>query len=400
MLNNNIIQYKRNQGNSVVYCMVDNSHTLPGRAKQVIKNIADFTVSNLYIKGIDLLQGEDENILLTQACELKYKHAVVFNIGTEFINGSTFFQEIQKITATDYFLAGHILDRKDAYYELHHQCYLVNLEQYSKLGSPNIGSQELGVRHRQERPWRSVDNWHDDYTPVWVSGGDQLAEYNHKCHGWNILKIAFDEDLPVVVFDADIRNSKIHHYPESTTAFNKSLQWLYFRYNHCANDFVHTSNTDTEHPIGDLDIEQIVIPASGVNYVNDSVDIVVYDYNQKALDFWAKQFPNCKFKKIDLLGEEFEVADLFDVSKRTFLNLSNIFCYEGTCAFTDLEYRVFKENQLLRKLQEQCPNVFVNFTNRAAMGFAGDLKLWGYARDFQLTDITTLTKPTYWFSCR
>lgn len=380
--------------------MVDNSHTLPGRTKQIIKNIADFTISNLYIKGIDLLQGENEDSLLNYACELNYNHAVVFNIGTEFINGSNFFKEIERLTAGDYFLAGHVLDRKDAYYELHHQCYLVNLNVYQKLGKPNVGLQELGASHQQECPWRSPDNWHDDYTPLWVSGGDTRVSYSHKCHGWNILKTAFDNDLPVLVFDETLRQNKIHHYPESADAFNKSLQWLYFRYNYCSNDFVHTANTDTVHPIGDLDINQVVIPASGLNYVNDTVDVVVYDYNQKALNYWKDKFPNYKFKKIDLLGSEFDLGELFDVNKKTFLNLSNIFCYEGTCAFMDLEYRVFKENQLLKKLQEQCPDVFVNFTNRAAMGFAGDLKLWGYAKDFQLTDVKALTKPTYWFSCR
>lgn len=399
----NIIKYNRNtEKKKVVYCMVDNSGEFSPRIRQIIKNIADYTVSNLYIKNIDLLQGEDEDILLDIACDSGYDHAVVFNMGTEFIGGSGFFNAVENLIKQDYFLAGHVLDRKDAYYELHHQCYIVNLRYYKRLGRPTVGHQELGTQHRQCEPWRSAENYHDDYTPVWVAGGDQTKTYNHKLHGWNILGIAFEEDYKVIVFDEELRQHKRHHYPESTKDFNNSLQWLHFRQNYCANDFVHTENTDAEHEVDISDLKQLVIPASGTMYtdlISEGGSVIMYDYNQTALDYWNENTPpEYQLKRVDLLGAEFDLDDLFDTSiPETFINLTNIFCYEGTCTFADIDYRVYKENQLLEKLQSQCPEVFVNFTNRAAMGFIDNLKLFGKAKDFELTDLKKAFKPTYWF---
>ena len=402
----NVNLYKRDSTKKdIVYCMVDNSFEFSPRARQIIKNIADYTLSNLYIKNIDVLQGDDENLLLNQALEHGYKHAVVFNMATEFIGGTGFFDCIERLVAEDYFIAGHVLDRKDAFYELHHQCYVINLEKYNDLGQPEIGEQCLGFVHKQCLPWRSAENLHDDYTPIWVSGGDDTRFYNHKCHGWNILGIAFDQDLKVIVFDEEIRQFKRHHYPESSMDFNKALQWLHFRQNYCSSEFVHTMNTDAEHAVEVSSIKQLVIPASGTMYtdlISDDATVIMYDYNQNSLDYWYENSPETyQFKKVDLLGPDFELESFFDITiKDTFINLTNIFCYEGTCSFADIEYRVYKENQLLEKLQSQCPDAYINFTNRAAMGIVGELKLFGKAKDFQLTDLKKATKPTYWFLSR
>ena len=164
-------------------------------------------------------------------------------------------------------------------------------------------------------------------------------------------------------------------------------------------------NTDAEHAVEVSSIKQLVIPASGTMYtdlISDDATVIMYDYNQNSLDYWYENSPETyQFKKVDLLGPDFELESFFDITiKDTFINLTNIFCYEGTCSFADIEYRVYKENQLLEKLQSQCPDAYINFTNRAAMGIVGELKLFGKAKDFQLTDLKKATKPTYWFLSR
>lgn len=385
----------------IVFCLVDTTHQINDPwAKEVTKNIADFAIANLFSKGYTVLQGLDEDQLLRSANT--YKWACVFAAGTEFINGTAFFDYVENLIKSEFFICGHILDRKDAFYELHQQCYLINLEQYRELGSPNIGKQQLGHKHRQNKPWRSTENFHDDYTPLWVSGGDEDSYYSHKCHGWHILGMAFDKDLKVLAWNQTARESKRYNYPESSSDFLQQSQWLYFRERYCANEFVH--NVNTEYSNGyDRTLQQLIIPASGTLYLdlldtNKPCRVIFYDYNTKALDHWREHAPvidniHYEFIQWDLLGQQPDLS-FIDPSLPTFINFSNIFSYEGTCAFSPLKYRLYKENQLLQLLNKHIPDATVNFSLRAACGFY-PVRLQGKVYEFEPIDINLLQKPSW-----
>lgn len=395
----NIVKYKVSKS-PIALCMIDNSQIYQSAwTTELVKNIADHTITNAYSKGYDILQGQNEDELLICAANDGYKFAVVFSLGTEFINGLNFFDEIEKLSQCDLFLAGHILDRKDAYYELHHQCYFINLEEYKKLGYPKIGQQELGARHEQYAPMRSLDNIHDDYTPTKIISGFTKAVYNHKCHGWNILSLAFDNNLPVIVFDNNIRNNKKHYYPENQKDFLKHCQWAYMRHNYCADEFIHTNNTE-QGVFESTDFEQVFVPASGLWWTNvisrtKPVKVVMYDYNQKALDYWKNNTPKInnveyEFIKVDLLTESYDFSH-FDKTLPSIIILSNIFAYEGTSFLYSLEYRLTKENEILTTISNTFENYYVSTSGRAATGFA-DVKLAG---KLEPVDIKTLQKPTW-----
>ena len=394
----NIKSFK-GQSESIVFCFVDNTHIYSNAwTRELIKNQSDLSITNIISKGYSVIQGQDEDTLLKYVAT-DYKYAIVFATGTEFINGSSFFNELNNLIKTDFFIAGHVLDRGDAYYELHHQCYVVNLDYYKKFNQPSIGKQCLGRKHKQWSPWRSTDNYHDDYTPKWVSVGDEIKEYNHQCHGWNILSIGFENDLPILVFDDNIRNSKKHFYPENQFEFLKHSVWLYARYNYCATDFVHTSNTDWSN--GSLSkVRQVFTPASGTWWIDhidtDSpVNVVIYDYNQKALDYWQSntpQLPNVhyEFVKVDLLTDTIDLS-MFDPNLATLINLSNIFAYEATAPFYSLEYRLNKENATITTIKEALPNAVISFSARACTGFV-DAPL---VNNIQPIEVQHLNKPTW-----
>jgi hypothetical protein len=387
------------QSKSVVFCFVDNTHIYSSTwTKELIKNQSDLSITNIVSKGYSIVQGQDEDALLRHVSKA-YEYAVVFATGTEFINGTSFFDELSNLIKRDFFIAGHILDRKDAYYELHHQCYVINLEKYKEFDCPAIGKQELGSVHTQYIPMRSIENIHDDYTPTTVVCGFTKKEYNHKCHGWNILRLAFDIDAPVLVFGDDIRNSKKHFYPENQVEFLKHSEWLYARQNYCSADFIHTSNTDWSNSQLS-NIRQVFTPASGTWWVNhidsvSSVTVVMYDYNQKALDYWiehAPHLPNVQYKfiKLDLLTDPVDLS-LFDSSLNTLVNLSNIFAYEATAPFYSLEYRLNKENSAIVAIKETLPNAVISFSARACTGFI-NAPLVG---DIHPIKIQELNKPTW-----
>lgn len=367
----NVLEFNPGWKTDIAFCFVDNTRTYQSNIREFMKNQADGTLANIYNKGWTVYQWIDEDALLKHASNNSHKWAVVFSTGTEFINGTAFFDAVLKLIKQDFFIAGHILDRKDAYYELHHQCYIVNLEKYKQFGCPKIGKQTLGANHTQDIPWRSTQNYHDDYTPVVVSGGDSTKDYNHKCHGWNILSTAFDADEEVLVFNSEIRDNKRHFYPESPQDFYQQLGWAYHRVNYCQTEFVHTSNTETVHlPIKQYD--QIVTPASGVwygSYLSDNATVIIYDYNQASLNYWKEHVPavqnvNYQFVLCDLLGED-SLAHYILPTPNTLVNLSNIFNYEGTNFFYSLEYRKYKEAELLTAIENVCPTAEIYFSLEA-----------------------------------
>jgi hypothetical protein len=396
----NVIKYTaKRYKTKIAFCCVDYTHSIKSAwVKELTKNIADYTISNVYGKRYNVFVGLDEDELLKYVTDLGYNYAVVFATGTEFINAKEFFKAVENITSTDFFIAGHILDRGEAYYELHHQCYIVNLETYKELDYPFIGKQDLGCRHTQIEPARSTYNIHDGYTPTWVKTGWKERHYNHKCHGWNIISIALSKEYNVQVFDDAIRNNKRYYYPESLKDFNKQLGWSYSRKNYCETELVNKEHTDL-FTVPDLDFEYVITTASGTWYVDyiskdKPVTVLVYDYNQAALDYWKTHEPalrNVTFKylKIDLLGQS-NINDLLPQTDcKTILNLSNIFCYEGNSMFASLDYRLYQENQLL---DEVPPNYYVLFSGRSYIGFADEIN---YGQQLRKTNINELTKPTW-----
>lgn len=352
----NVIEFK-SSSNPIAFCFIDNTYRYGSAwTRELIKNLADYTISNLSSKGYAVYQSDNEDSALTRVVELGYRYAVVFSTGTEFINGREFFKEIERLVNTDFYVYGHILDRGEAYYELHHQCYLINLKKYQELGCPEIGQPKLGNSHQQQVPRRSVENIHDSHTPLCINSGNYDRIYSHKLHGWNLISKILTAGGTVYAFNEKIRNNKKHYYPENQTEFLKHISWAYSRYQYCADEFVHTDHTEIVSLLGN-DYEQIITPASGAwfaDYIKKDhpVNIVYYDYNQQSLNYWKTNAPvinnvTYKFVKADLLGTYNIEQLIINPEKKTLINLSNIFCYEGTALFASLEYRLQKEKDLI-----------------------------------------------------
>jgi hypothetical protein len=191
------------------------------------------------------------------------------------------------------------------------------------------------------------------------------------------------------VFENNIRNNKKHYYPENQKEFLKNISWAHSRYDYCANEFVHTDHTDG--PINvDHDFEQIITPASGcwfVEHINKDtpINIILYDYNDKALDYWKTNVPTFdnvtyEFVKINLLTDNLDKL-IKNQSKKTLFNISNILCYEGTAMFYSLEYRLHKEIDIRSQIPDNWQVVGSEFS-------------WtGFAET--ITDIKNLKKPTW-----
>jgi hypothetical protein len=361
------------QQTKIAFCIVDDINTYANDEIQTtIRNICDFTISNLHVKGYDAFVDKDEDKLLRDITD--YDYAVVMSPGTEYINGYAFFEALEELVKKDFFIAGHILDRTmhDAYYELHHQCYVINMAHYRRLQSPAVGEPKKGVSHTQLEPTRSTDTWHEDYTPKFVYKGTHQQGYTNRCHGWNLLRLTFENDLPVIVFDERIRNNKMHYYPESEKDFYKQAEYIKHKFEYCKEQFVHTNNTEWKININEI-YDQLVLPASGLLYLDliKQGTVIFYDYNQCALDYWRIHCPRkenieYKFVKTNLL-DSIEIVDHINHNLKTLVNLSNIFCYEGTAAFYSLKHRLNAQNKLVNELNK-FNNITVILSTKADAG--------------------------------
>ena len=102
---------------------------------------------------------------------------------------------------------------KDAFYELHPQTILINVDWWHSVGRPAPGEEQ---HTEQELPAtvRSEENWHDDYTPHWVEHAGSSQVYKGVRRGWRWVKLALESGHRVHSFNETLRKSKIFLYPE------------------------------------------------------------------------------------------------------------------------------------------------------------------------------------------
>ena len=387
---------------------------------ELMKNLSDFVITKINDSGFNVIQGIDEDACLKLAAK-QYKHAVVLSTGTEFINGDEFFNEVENFVYTEYyFLMGHIPDRDDGYYELHDQCYLINLTIYNQLGQPTVGEPAYYSAHEQLEPLRSEQNVHDDYTPTWVMKGHTTRQYKHKWHGWNILARAFEGNHPVIVFPESFRNNKLNYYPNYEPAFLKASTYLYGKNQVAAQTMFYPHNTEDVVKVEfDGPIRQLVTQASGLNWIEylitygyDSNTVVRFvDYNLFALECMKEITDNCdgtnystfvrnyinerasflgkdgsqwladggrlfdpdipewtliketvkfEFRHEDLvLNKSLDVSTWVDPVPKTIVHLSHIFNYDPVAPFYPLKHRIYSERLIKQKLAEHVPDAAI-----------------------------------------
>jgi len=140
-----VTKFKTDKEKSILCCIVDNLDSCHSIwAKDVNINLTDYMVHRFAVKQFDVYVGENENELLYHAATDGYTHAVIIAGGTSLGLSDRLFPAIEQKCTEEFFIAGHILDRsthsyfKNACFELHHQFYIINLEEYALLGFPAV----------------------------------------------------------------------------------------------------------------------------------------------------------------------------------------------------------------------------------------------------------------------
>lgn len=279
------------------------------RAKSATMFYLELIATKQQIKNA-IIAGDDIKDILSQASGKGFEYCVVVAAGC-LLKDRKFTDHLdQFIKNTDFGIAGHPLWKTDGrWLELHHQFFIVNLAAWRAVGSPEFGSWERG-EHLLPVVERSEENFHDDYTPLWVRSTGKQQLQSNPCQGWTLLSAMFNNNKPVVTLSEDLRLAKFYIYPEHRTEeFLNSIKTLipYEGINWNQNKWIEdaklvknqiwlfNSESMRIYNIGKFDL--IANTASGFkildlykqNKVSEQARAIIYDFNQLSLD-WYQHF--------------------------------------------------------------------------------------------------------------
>jgi|MDTC01.1.fsa_nt_gb hypothetical protein len=312
-------------------------------------NIKDETLKNssdncldFWINGFNntlhtplIERNKDANKLLSWAVNNDLNFIVVGALGITFQdNDKHFFLELQKyfesIDTSKIAILGHILDKKDMFYQLHHQTFIVNIKWWKEQGCPDIGNK---TAEQKELPKviRSIENHHDDYTPLWIKKDNGTEQHKNLKFGWNIISKALDSEYTINSFNKNLRISKRYFYPDvisdKQSHFKLNTKWgdtLGYSYEWLKSNGI----------------------AFGVHDCSDDVkDDILLQFSKNIMEHWIVEICNDYSPSLDeeIVAIRKKIRDLFDwaiENKFKYLlvaPIGNTFKYKGQEFFTELK---------------------------------------------------------------
>jgi hypothetical protein len=175
--------------------------------ESLLDSIKDYFYENL-LHGFNddrLLDCKIENIDDTLK-QVKTKYAVVIQEGKFFFDHiDNNFLKIVMSNIDDYSVIGHVLDRKERYYQIHQQQFILNVDNWKKINCPNFNhtqSDELVVIKR------STDNFHDDHTPLWIEQTKDITSHNRLKFGGYVISEMLKHNFKIRPFNESERHVK------------------------------------------------------------------------------------------------------------------------------------------------------------------------------------------------
>jgi hypothetical protein len=115
----------------------------------------------------------------------------------------------------DFFYVGFTLDwQGDDWVELHHQMIVFNEQRWIQLGKPEYGNWQTTTEELPNYS-RSVENFHDHYTPYWIKGEPGTTVRQRTKQGWGMIKAALENGIRIDNFTQAMRDCRLFLYPES-----------------------------------------------------------------------------------------------------------------------------------------------------------------------------------------
>lgn len=311
----------------------------------VVHNVSTFDAGLQYVTD-----DSDYVLLITSGNRLYNSKDIIPEIVSEF-------EKDRELS-----MMGHILDRKDNWYEVHHQFVFVRTSHWIQSGRPKFGIE--GERCSSlPNINRSYENFHDDYTPLWVTLGEGSTTISNDLKdGWSLLSGLLRNGFKVKPFTQRIRSMKGFCYPEYNSdkfydliTDKRRSDDIDYTKRVLLNNLLSPSNSvwvfNTEeikmtHSGGVYDV--IATPCAGFKFLDilksnllvDGGKVVFYDFNDNSIEWFRylmssphttiEDIVKNKPPHIPLKGKRTETLLNDGVPSQELVNLSNeVYDYFG-----------------------------------------------------------------------
>jgi len=282
----------------------------------------------------EIICADEVHEILKEALIKGYRYCVIQSAGCT-LRSFDYDREIRDfIKENNFGVAGHILAWPGKWLELHPQFFIVNVSAWKDVGCPEFGEWCSG---KQLLPVveRSVENFHDDYTPLWVKYSKKQTIQSEAGRGWKLLKAMFLNNWPVITLSENIfKNKKLNNNGKVIVYdFNsKSLRWYKHFHGWKNDDLIDCIRSFSEKDhftwIGKTDCNYVE-DESFSNLYKELIDH--FGGVNNFVKYW-KIFKKTqvKFAMVDLYKDSEKFSNIFVGKGKKFVNLSNIFSTDAT----------------------------------------------------------------------
>jgi hypothetical protein len=259
-------------------------------------------------KEIKIFDGNSIDKILNDAADSGYDYILLQSVGNLLYKSNIIFEIETFVKNNDFAYAGHILHWADEkYYELHPQFCIINLKSYIKSNRPKFGDWTPGEDLLADIE-RSVENFHDHYTPIWVKYKGTKSIQKHTQRGWNMISAFLENGFNCITLPMNIRNKKLNLYFEHKPDFfinaMKTLnyngldnpnQFKIVHHNHTMLRNIWLFNSEDMLITNEGKFDIVAFPASGLKMlsvlrddkINENATMIIYDFNEESLR-WIK----------------------------------------------------------------------------------------------------------------
>ena len=243
---------------------------------------------------------KDANNLLSWASQKGLDFIIVGALGITFKAESEFFTELKNYfneNNNDIAITGHLLDKGENFYQLHHQTFIVNVKWWEKQGCPLIGEEQHGEKELP-KVIRSEESHHDGYTPLWIKSDGSKTKYKNVHWGWNIIASALSSGYEIKSFNKSLRQSKYYFYPEVRNDAHTKINYIT---QHMDTNKHFIANTENVNCSIDKSFDCLITTAGGMSPLINSYFAKIKPYGKVIVVDTSPLALNCQEALTDKL---------------------------------------------------------------------------------------------------
>lgn len=176
-------------------------------------------ITNFYTcptKGFDMFQTNDLSSTINDLADKKYQWAAINIIGHCVDTPAVYFKAIEQCEQHNYPLMGHIIYKPNSYPTIDSQFIILNLQTWIDVGRPALVLSNQRYDFSSVAIERSLENFHDDYTPYWIKPSTEFIQHRGHVHGFgfDLVRSLLEAGYTIGNFDHKLRNMKWNLYAE------------------------------------------------------------------------------------------------------------------------------------------------------------------------------------------